>query len=63
MSAVMMPRFELIPMNEGDLDEVLAIEYRLCAFPWGRGNFTDSMPVSIVAGCAVWRVSWLLTVC
>ena len=55
MSAVMMPRFELIPMNEGDLDEVLAIEYRLCAFPWGRGNFTDSMASGY--SCWVCRVA------
>ena len=29
MSAVLMPQFELMPMHERDLDEVLAIEFRL----------------------------------
>jgi ribosomal-protein-alanine N-acetyltransferase len=43
MSAVLMPQVELMPMHESDLDEVLVIEYQLCAFPWGRGNFADSM--------------------
>ena len=43
MNAVLVPRVELLPMSPGDLDEVLAIEYRVCAFPWGRGNFADSL--------------------
>ena len=43
MSAVLLPQVELMPMHERDLDEVLAIEFRLCVFPWGRGNFADSM--------------------
>ena len=43
MSAVLAPRVEMLPMTSGDLDEVLAIEYRVCAFPWGRGNFVDSL--------------------
>lgn len=43
MSAVLAPRVEMLPMNASDLDEVLAIEYRVCDFPWGRGNFTDSL--------------------
>lgn len=34
---------ELLPMALADLDEVLAIEYRVCPFPWGRANFADSM--------------------
>ena len=55
MSAVLMPQFELMPMHERDLDEVLAIEYRLCAFPWGRGNFADSM--SSGYSCWVCRVA------
>ena len=50
MSAALMPRIELVPMNHSDLDEVLAIEFKLCAFPWGRGNFTDSM----VSGYSCW---------
>lgn len=55
MSAVLMPQVELMPMHERDLDEVLAIEYRLCAFPWGRGNFADSM--SSGYSCWVCRVA------
>lgn len=43
MNAMLEPRIELLPMNPGDLDEVLAIEYRVYPFPWGRGNFVDSM--------------------
>ena len=42
-------------MGPGDLDEVLAIEYRVYPFPWGRGNFTDSM--SSGYSCWVCRVS------
>ena len=33
----------MLPMNLHDLDEVLAIEYRVYPFPWSRGNFADSM--------------------
>ena len=43
MSAVLAPGIEMAPMRAGDLDEVLAIEYRVYSFPWGRGNFTDSL--------------------
>ena len=43
MNAVLVPRIEMRPMNAGDLDEVLSIEYSVCSFPWGRGNFADSM--------------------
>lgn len=43
MSAVPQPRIELLPMHAADLDEVLRIEYRVCLFPWGLGNFSDSM--------------------
>ena len=55
MNAVLMPRIELMPMNHSDLDEVLAIEYQLCSFPWGRGNFTDSMASGY--SCWVCRVA------
>lgn len=41
---------ELLPMVAGDIDEVLAIEYRLCDFPWSRSNFTDS----IASGYRCW---------
>ncbi|MEI7611843.1 MAG: ribosomal protein S18-alanine N-acetyltransferase [Betaproteobacteria bacterium] len=43
MNAVLEPRVEFLPMGLGDVDAVLAIEYRVCPFPWGRGNFTDSL--------------------
>ncbi len=43
MNALLEPRFELLPMNLNDLDEVLKIEYRVYSFPWSRGNFADSM--------------------
>ena len=43
MSAVLEPRIEFLPMGLRDLDAVLAIEFRVCPFPWGRGNFTDSL--------------------
>ena len=43
MNAVLEPRLEMEPMGTGDIDEVLAIEFSVCPFPWGRGNFTDSL--------------------
>jgi ribosomal-protein-alanine N-acetyltransferase len=43
MNAQFEPRTELVPMAQRDLDEVLAIEYGAYEFPWGRGNFSDSM--------------------
>lgn len=43
MSAVLQPHIEMLPMALYDVDEVLAIEYAVCPFPWGRGNFTDSL--------------------
>jgi len=49
------PLVEMFPMVPGDLDEVLAIEYRVYPFPWGRGNFTDSMNSGY--SCWVCRVS------
>lgn len=54
MSAVLEPRVEMLPMNASDLDEVMAIEFSVCAFPWGRGNFADSM--SSGYSCWVCRV-------
>ena len=43
MNAMLEPQIELLPMNPSDLNEILAIEYRVYPFPWGRGNFVDSM--------------------
>lgn len=54
MNAVLEPCIEMMPMNACDLDEVLAIEFRVCPFPWGRGNFTDSL--SSGYSCWVCRV-------
>ena len=50
MNALLAPRSEMLPMNLHDLDEVLTIEYRAYPFPWGRGNFADS----ISAGYSCW---------
>ena len=50
MNAMLEARVEMLPMVMSDLDEVLAIEYRVCLFPWGRGNFTDSL----VSGYSCW---------
>lgn len=54
MSAVLEPCVEILPMHSGDLDEVLAVEGRVCPFPWSRNNFIDS----IASGyqCRVCRV-------
>lgn len=32
---------EFLPMHADDIDAVLAIEQRIQAFPWSRGNFVD----------------------
>lgn len=37
-------------MKEADLDAVAAAETRICAFPWTRGNFADSL----AAGHQAW---------
>ncbi len=55
MSAVLQPQIEILPMHAGDLNEVLRIEYRVCPFPWGLGNFTDSMASGY--SCWVCRIS------
>ena len=54
MNAVLEPCIAFLPMKPADLDEVLAIECRVCPFPWGRGNFTDSMASGYT--CKVCRV-------
>lgn len=41
---------EFRPMTEADLDRVAALETELQAFPWSRGNFSDSLKV----GHSVW---------
>ncbi|MBI4740300.1 MAG: ribosomal protein S18-alanine N-acetyltransferase [Betaproteobacteria bacterium] len=54
MNALLAPHVDLLPMNVSDVDEVLAIEYRVYAFPWSRGNFTDSM--SSGYSCRICRI-------
>lgn len=49
-NAVLSPRLEMLPMNSGDLEEVLAIERAVYPFPWTRGNFADSL----AAGYSAW---------
>ncbi len=34
---------QFMPMQEADLQEVLAIEYAVYPFPWTNGNFLDSL--------------------
>lgn len=34
---------KLVPMTQANLDQVLAIEQRIHAFPWTRGHFADSL--------------------
>lgn len=50
MSAVLAPRFEMLPMNARDLDEIVAIEDTVYLYPWTRGNFSDSL----AAGYSSW---------
>jgi [ribosomal protein S18]-alanine N-acetyltransferase len=48
------PRLALLPLAEGDLAALMAIERDLYPFPWTRGNFHDSLK----AGYSCWG-SWL----
>ena len=50
MNAVLEARIEMIPMRLDDLDEVLNIECRVFSFPWGQGNYADSLS----AGYSCW---------
>ena len=58
MNAVLEPYIEMQPMQVADLDEVLAIEFAVCPFPWGSGNFSDSL--SSGYSCWVCRVDGTL---
>ncbi|WP_300454252.1 ribosomal protein S18-alanine N-acetyltransferase [Accumulibacter sp.] len=54
MSAVLLPRVEMVPVRVDDIDEVLAIESRVYPFPWTRGNFVDSISSGYSAwGCRI----------
>ena len=53
MSAVLQgqaPRLEMRPMEDIDLDAVMAIETVVFPYPWSRGNFGDSLK----AGYSAW---------
>ena len=39
----------LLPMTVADVDAVMAIEAAAYAFPWSRGNFTDSLAAAYPA--------------
>lgn len=36
-------RLNYQPMQEGDLDEVVAVEQEVYPYPWSRANFSDSL--------------------
>lgn len=46
---------QLSPMSLADVDAVLPIEISICPFPWGRGNFSDS--INSGYSCWVGRVA------
>jgi ribosomal-protein-alanine N-acetyltransferase len=43
-------RLAFVPMQEADIDAILAVEERIYPFPWSRGNFLDSL----AAGYSAW---------
>lgn len=43
MSAQLKPAVTYRPMQESDLDAVMAIEPKIYSHPWSRGNFADSL--------------------
>ena len=54
MSAVLKDAPRLMPMQEIDLTEVMAIETVLYTHPWTRGNFGDSLRAAYQ--CWTWRL-------
>lgn len=50
MSAVLADAPRFLPMQEADVDEVVAAEVTLYEFPWSRLNFSDSL----AAGYSAW---------
>jgi len=50
MNAVIAPKIRFAPMRDADLDRVAALERRIYAFPWTRGNFADSL----ASGYSAW---------
>jgi ribosomal-protein-alanine N-acetyltransferase len=51
MSAVLKEAPRLLPMAEGDLDAVVAIESAIYSHPWTRGNFADSLRAGYACRC------------
>lgn len=43
MNALPKPAVTYRPMQESDLDAIMAIEPRIYSHPWSRGNFADSL--------------------
>lgn len=43
MNALLKPDLKYRPMQEADLDAVMAIEPKIYSHPWSRGNFVDSL--------------------
>jgi ribosomal-protein-alanine N-acetyltransferase len=50
MTVLLATRQVIVPMAEADVDAVSAAEQRSYAFPWSRGNFSDSLK----AGHSAW---------
>jgi len=51
MSAVLKETPQLLPMAEGDLDAVVAVENAIYSHPWTRGNFADSLRAGYACRC------------
>lgn len=49
MNAVLQPRNALRAMQVSDVDTVVGIEALAYSFPWGRGNFIDSLAAGYLA--------------
>ena len=52
MNALLKPVVTYRPMQESDLDAVMAIEPNIYSHPWSRGNFADSLN----SGYSCWAV-------
>ncbi len=52
MNALLKPDLKYRPMQEADLDAVMAIEPKIYSHPWSRGNFADSLK----SGYSCWAV-------
>jgi ribosomal-protein-alanine acetyltransferase len=43
MSGTMNAGLAFLPLAEADIDTLVALDARICQFPWTRGNFMDSL--------------------